>query len=608
VGNAQIIVDFVANLAGLSDGAKQVEQTGKAASKGLDWKGIAKWTAAAGTVAAAGGFLIKATKATTDLAKATAGLQRATGLDTKTASEWVLLLGQRGIATDTFSRSMLTLSKAMEKWRAAGAGAPSILKDLGVSFEAIQKGDVGAVLAQVSDGLAKIENPAERAAVAAKLFGKAGQQLLPILGQGSAAMQKQLDATDKYGAALSGDTIKAVQDQTKAQRELAAMQAGVATTIGAAVLPVQAELFGILVQILGVATPLLQNSTAMSIAVTAAAAAYGAYKVAVLASAVAGSKDVIVKAAQTAANIAQTGATYALAAATWVLNAAGAASLLTWGLIIVAIVAVIAIAVLLWKNWDTVSAGLAKAFQKIKDAAAAVWNWIKGNWPLLLAILVGPIGLAVLQIARHWDSITSAARGAFDAIRSAMASFSSWVSSSVATIGSLLHKLAGYFDAPADAARAAASAIKSALGGAINYLEDLVGRARSAASSVANAIRAPMNALISGWNGLAFRVPTVSIPQVDIPGVGKIGGGHFGGQTFPFPDLPHLARGAILTRPTLFVGGEAGREIVTPEALLRDIVSEHGGDTFTLVMQPRTADAASVAYAFRRLELLRAGR
>jgi len=56
------------------------------------------------------------------------------------------------------------------------------------------------------------------------------------------------------------------------------------------------------------------------------------------------------------------------------------------------------------------------------------------------------------------------------------------------------------------------------------------------------------------------------------------------------------------------VGGEKGREIVTPEHLLREIVGERGGDSFTLVMQPRTADAGDVAYAFRRLELLRTGR
>ncbi|MGH9153897.1 MAG: hypothetical protein ACRD03_16235, partial [Acidimicrobiales bacterium] len=41
----------------------------------------------------------------------------------------------------------------------------------------------------------------------------------------------------------------------------------------------------------------------------------------------------------------------------------------------------------------------------------ATWNWIARNWPLLLAILTAPFGLAVLAIFGHRD-IISAMRGA----------------------------------------------------------------------------------------------------------------------------------------------------------------------------------------------------
>jgi hypothetical protein len=609
VANAQIIVDFVANLTGLTKGAQEVEKTGQAASKGLDWKGVAKWTAAAGGIAAAGGFIVKATSATSDLAKATMGLQRATGLDTKTASEWVLLLQQRGIGTDTFTRSMLSLSKAMEKWRAAGVGADSPLKALGVSFDAVQKGDVATVLAQVSDGLAKIENPAERAAVASKLFGKAGTQLLPILGKGAAETQKALDATNKYGAALGGDTLKAVQDQTKAQRELAAMHAGLATTIGSAVLPVQAELFGVLVQILGVATPLLQNTTLMTIAVTAGGAAWLAYKVSVIAASVAGSKDLIVTIATTAAKWAQTAATYAMAAAQWVLNAAMAAGLLPFLAIVAVIVAVVAVGILLYRNWDTVSAKLSAAFAKIRAAAVSVFQWIRSNWPLLLAILTGPLGLAVLAIQKNWTAITGAFNAGVSAAKAALGSLRDYLNTAKGKIVSYLNSVTSAMAGPGTAAEDAVKAVEKAIGGMITWLERKVGDVASAAGKVANAIKSPINAVISSWNSLAFHIPSVSIPQVDIPGVGKLGGGKFGGQTIPFPDIGKLAKGGVLERPTLFIGGEAGREIVTPEKLLREIVAEHrGGDTFQLILQPRTADAADVAYGFRRLELLRTGR
>jgi len=71
------------------------------------------------------------------------------------------------------------------------------------------------------------------------------------------------------------------------------------------------------------------------------------------------------------------------------------------GLVIIAIADIIAIGVLLWKNWDTVTEYAGKLWDKIQD----VFGWVKDNWPLLLAILTGPIGLAVLAITKNFDKI-----------------------------------------------------------------------------------------------------------------------------------------------------------------------------------------------------------
>ena len=63
----------------------------------------------------------------------------------------------------------------------------------------------------------------------------------------------------------------------------------------------------------------------------------------------------------------------------------------------------------------------------------------------------------------------------------------------------------------------------------------------------------------------------------------------------------------MLTSATLFVGGEAGTEIVAPEDMLRAIMREEGGGSYTLNIYPRRADTSDIAYGFRRLELM-AGR
>jgi hypothetical protein len=60
----------------------------------------------------------------------------------------------------------------------------------------------------------------------------------------------------------------------------------------------------------------------------------------------------------------------------------------------------------------------------------ATWNWIARNWPLLLAILTAPFGLAVLAIFRHRDIVSAmrgAGRTAWVAAAGALVALGAWV-------------------------------------------------------------------------------------------------------------------------------------------------------------------------------------
>ena len=100
------------------------------------------------------------------------------------------------------------------------------------------------------------------------------------------------------------------------------------------------------------------------------------------------------------AQLAGAAATGIASAATWAFNAALLANPLTW--IVLAIVGLIAALVLLVKHWDTVT-----------DALKFAWSWIKGNWPLLASILLGPFGIVGALIWKFKDDII----GAFAAVR-----------------------------------------------------------------------------------------------------------------------------------------------------------------------------------------------
>jgi hypothetical protein len=74
-------------------------------------------------------------------------------------------------------------------------------------------------------------------------------------------------------------------------------------------------------------------------------------------------------------------------------------------------------------------AGLGVAFYEaykhikfFREGVQAAWDWIKGNWPLILGILTGPIGVAVVEIIKHRDKLVSVFTSLPGEIGSAVAS------------------------------------------------------------------------------------------------------------------------------------------------------------------------------------------
>lgn len=209
-----------------------------------------------------------------------------------------------------------------------------------------------------------------------------------------------------------------------------------------------------------------------------------------------------------------TGATKAWTAAQFALNMAVSANPIT--LIIVAIIALVAIVVLIATKTTWFQQMWSAAWGAIGAVVSGVLGWIRSNWPLLLAILTGPIGLAVLAITKNWGLIKSGVAAVKGAIVSAMSN------------------VAGFLTAPFTKAASTISGIFT---------------------GIKNAFRSAINFIIGGWNGLRFGIPSF---DTKIPGIGKVGGGSVG-----VPQIPYLAKGGNITRSGMAIVGEQGPEMVS---------------------------------------------
>src|SRR5215470_2464674 len=121
----------------VKDVGDKSEQAGKKAQ--LGWKGIAKWAAGATAIYGAQRYIRGAVDATTDLAKSTLAVQRATGMETETASEWVGVMKERGISTRQFQVSMTKLSRVLDAARQGTSTEASTIADLNKQITATRE-------------------------------------------------------------------------------------------------------------------------------------------------------------------------------------------------------------------------------------------------------------------------------------------------------------------------------------------------------------------------------------------------------------------------------------------------------------------------------------
>jgi hypothetical protein len=207
--------------------------------------------------------------------------------------------------------------------------------------------------------------------------------------------------------------------------------------------------------------------------------------------------------------------------------------------IVAAVAALIAIAILLSKYWHDIWGG-------IKDIIGDVWNWIKNNWPLLLGILTGPVGLAVGELIQHFATIKQWAKDAVDFIRKG------W------------DDLVGFF-----------TSLPGRIESVLEHMWDFIW----------DTFRAVINKLIDGWNSLQFKTPEIHVGPI-----------HIGGETIGVPKIPELASGGIVTGPTLALLGEAGPEMVTP-------LGQGGGGPLVQINGSTFNSATDVDMIAKKLEL-----
>jgi len=431
--------------------------------------------------------------------------------------------------------------------KAAQDYAGALSKKIGVEDESIMQGQAQlATFGQVSSESARMAGIFDRATAAGADLAAAGfgsiESNAVQLGKALQDPTKGMTALTKSGVTFTDaqkDQIKALQDSgqlLEAQKiVLGAVEQQVGGTAEATVTSqdkaklafgeVQETIGGKLLPVLNTALDLFTRFSGVIIPVAGAIAGL-----------------VIASKAYAIAQQLASAATAVWTGIQWLFNSALLANPLTW--IVIGIVALIAAIILAYNKIDWFRAGVQAAFDGVKAAFEVVWNiasavfeWIKDNWPTLLAIITGPIGIAVLLITRNFDTIKAVAMTMVNWVMDRFQDLTGFLSRIVGSIQGILSAVADAIRYPIDAATQAVQWVIDKFNSLVDFLRGIINTVSGIASSIGNALKGPINAVIRAWNSIEFTVPSVDVGPV-----------HFGGQTIGMPDIPTLATGGVVMR------------------------------------------------------------
>lgn len=524
-------------------------------------------------------------------------------------------------ASELVDVSMDTMTGSIKKLTSKMSSGAEIFDELGVSIYDANGNmrDATDVWYDSLEALSQVQNETERDALSMELFGKSAMDMAGIVDDGGAALRALGEEAEQAGIIIGQDALDSANqfndaiDKFKATAQASFMKAG--ATLTEVLLPALEKIGTAVNNVLSWFANLDSTQQGLILTIVALVAAIS----------------------PVAAIIAKiTTAIGALKTAWSAISTAFTAFSGPVGIVIAAIAAVIAIGVLLYKNWDTIKEkaqqlwdNLKQIFENIKNNITTVWNNIKttitnvvNNIKTSVTSVFNGIKSTVQTISNAiktvitsiWNGIKSTISSATDAIKTKITSVFNGIKTSVETVTNgiksvvttIWNGIKSVITTAVDAIRTKVSStfqtISNGVSNAINAIRNVVS---TVFSTITNLMTNPFT---TAWNiisGIVDRLKGIfnfswSLPSIALPHF-RVDGGQWpygiGGRGWmPSFSVDWYAKamkdGMILRNPTIFGmagntmlgAGEAGSETIVGTNNLMKMIQSAVGNAPTINM------------------------
>jgi phage-related minor tail protein len=391
--------------------------------------------AAAGVVTSLGAISYKAGKNADDLNT----MSKVYGIGTRDLQKYKAAADLVDVSVETIAKSHVKLEKSMASAQSGTGKSAEAFKQLGVDVVdangKLRNGD--EVWNDTIEALGKVKNETERDALAMQLMGKSAAELNPLIEDGGETYAKVAETMKEYNLDfVDQETLDKANEFNDSLDTMKLIGSAALSQVGSQLAAVFAPALEKVVGIFGKVAKWLGNLNPKVLAV-----------IGVIAAVIAGIAPVLILLGKLAFSISS------------IISLVGVIAPLIGGLAvpiaiaIAAITAIIAVGVLLYKNWDTIKA---KAIQ-IKNNLIQTWNNIKTSvtsavnslktsisnaWNGIKTKVTTTASTIKTTLSTAWSTIKSTAKTAWAAIKEAI---TSPLKKAKDTVSGIISKIKGFF-------------------------------------------------------------------------------------------------------------------------------------------------------------------
>lgn len=242
-----LTLDIVAKIGGFTGPMGQAERQASKSSKNIQSSFKSMATAIGASLATATAALSYYVQKSNHAADESIKAAQKAGMSVESFTGLAFVADLAGVNMEGFTGAMVKLNKALGEASVGSAEQLASFRALGISVKD-SEGNIRTadkVLVDLADKFSKMPDGVEKTAMAMKVFGKSGAEMIPFLNGGSAAINELITLAQDLGVVIGEEQAKKAEQFNDSLAVLSYAAKGAANRLAGELLPALNDLVGV---------------------------------------------------------------------------------------------------------------------------------------------------------------------------------------------------------------------------------------------------------------------------------------------------------------------------------------------------------------------------